>query len=242
MVFIDDLKIAFKNKKNIILIASCSISYSGRTETFLDVGERIIFVKPDGTLLVHQNKGNTPINYMKEGTEHSLNLEPLGIRSYNKSSKEYMDISLLEIKNLVVSSLTDNEKLQLAGSEKDMSDMIFSSPRLIEQGFKPLSREEHTKFGFIDVFGYDKDGVFVVVECKRNTANFQAVEQLERYVNKIKESKGLNNVRGIIAAPSITPKALDMLKGKNFSFCVVNPPKKLERSQVNQKVLVDYFN
>ena len=240
---IDKLKEAISKKNTIIITANCTVNYSGRTETHLPKGERIIIIKTDGTLLIHQPKGNTPINYMKENTTHTIKeiKETITINSNNKNSKEYMNIELHKINSIITEKLTDNEKITLAGSEKDMSDMIYNNPNLIEQGFKPLSREEHTKYGFIDVFGYDKEKVLVVIECKRNTANFQAIEQLERYVNKIKETKGLQKVRGIIASPEITTQAQKMLKEKGYEYKKVQPPKKLEKYNSGQKGLLEYF-
>jgi endonuclease len=118
-----------------------------------------------------------------------------------------------------------------------MADMIYKNPALISRDFKPLSREEHTKYGFIDVFGYDKSNTLIVVECKRYSADFTAVDQLLRYIKKIKQLKGVENVRGIIAAPKISPNALQMLRDHNCEFLPVNPPKYLEKYDKNQQKL-----
>ncbi|MBI4141199.1 DUF91 domain-containing protein, partial [Candidatus Woesearchaeota archaeon] len=125
-------------------------------------------------------------------------------------------------------------------TEEDMSKMLYSNPELIELGFKPVSQEEQTKYGFIDVFGTDKDGVLTVVECKRYCADLSAVTQLRRYVEKIKESKGIDTVRGIIAAPKITDNAKNMLEDWGFKFISVNPPKYLEEFDKKQSKL-DFF-
>jgi len=45
----------------------------------------------------------------------------------------------------------------------------------------------------------DTKGNLVVVECKRYGADYNAVSQLQRYVEKIKQSKGISKVRGILA-------------------------------------------
>jgi endonuclease len=105
-----------------------------------------------------------------------------------------------------------------------------------------LSREEHTTFGFIDVFGHDKQGNMVIVECKRYTASLQCVTQLRRYVEKISELKGLpiKRVKGVMASPAISPNALDMLNKWGFEWKQVNPPKRLERYNKDQKSLSDW--
>ena len=136
--------------------------------------------------------------------------------------------------------MQDGEKIVLKGSEKDMAEKIYNNPDLIEPNFKPLTREEHTKYGFIDVFGYDKSNTLVIVECKRYTATLDAVTQLRRYVEKIKSSKGLDKVRGILAAPNISPNAKQMLEDWGFEFKIVTPPKHLEKFNKKQKKIGEF--
>lgn len=236
------LEVAANQNKNIVISCSCTVRYSGRAESFLAQGDRIIMIKPDGTLLIHQPKGSNPINYMKDGTTHDFELKDkkLLLRSYNKAVKEFIDIEIFRIYNKMIDNISDNEKIQLVGSEKDMSDMIYNEPHLIEPGFKPLNREEHTKFGFIDVFGHDKNNTLVVIECKRYIGDPKAVDQLNRYVEKIKASKGLEKVRGVLACPRITPSAHEMLTNMGFEFRSVNPPKYFERYDKDQKRLGEF--
>ncbi|MFW6283284.1 MAG: endonuclease NucS domain-containing protein, partial [Minisyncoccales bacterium] len=107
---------------------------------------------------------------------------------------------------------------------------------------QPLSREEHNKFGFIDVFGHDGSGNLVIIECKRYTAGLSAIEQLRRYVEKMSELKGIekNKIKGILAAPDIAKNAEAMLIGWGYEFKPINPPKKLEKYNKNQKSLQDF--
>ncbi len=226
----------------IILSCLCEIHYSGRAESFLGSGDRVIIIKADKTILIHQPVGSNPINYMKEGTGISAALESgkIVLRCHNIPLKEYLDILISRLHSFQQLQLADSGKIQLVGSERDMSDMIYGSPSLIEPGFRPLSREEHTTYGFIDVFGYDRNNSLVVVECKRYSADFRAVEQLQRYVAKIKQLKGVDKVRGIIAAPEISANALQMLKDNNMEYRSISPPKFLERFNRCQKRLGEY--
>ena len=242
MNFKKEFNSALKDKKIIVFSADCEIRYNGRAESFLSRGDRLIIIKSDRTLLIHQPEGNNPINYMKSNTKHSL-IEKNGIislKSENPALKEYLEAVLHQIHFFQAVKLKDKQKLQLAGSEKDMSDMIFNNPELIENGFIPLSREEHTKYGFIDVFGYDKNNNLVVIECKRYIGDLQAVTQLRRYVEKIKKAKGLNKVRGILACPKMSSNALKMLTDWNFTHKSINPPKKLDIDK--NQLRMDEFN
>ena len=159
------------------------------------------------------------------------------LRAHNLSLKEYLDLAITEIHFFNTHKLEDAHSIQLAGSEKDMAEMICKNPELIEAGFKPVSREEQTKYGFIDVFGTDAKGNLVVVECKRYTADLNAVTQLRRYVEKLKESKGIGKVRGILASPNISKNAKKMLEDWGFQHRSVIPPKYLERHGKDQQKL-----
>ncbi|MDP2908509.1 MAG: endonuclease NucS [Nanoarchaeota archaeon] len=233
---------ALQSQDTIVIGAECSIEYNGRAEAYLPKGDRIIIIKPDKNLLVHQPTGTNPVNYMKTGTEHNIYYEneELYLKSNNIALKEEMIIRLHKIHFLQTKLLQDGEKITLKGSEKDMAEKIYNNPELIEPGFRPLSKEEHTEYGFIDIFGYDKNNKLVVVECKRYTATLDAVTQLRRYVEKIKSSKGLKEVRGVLASPSISPNAKKMLEDWGFEHRHVHPPKYLEKFNKKQKRLGEF--
>jgi RecB family endonuclease NucS len=240
-----DFKVKFEEalsrNETIVFFCSCEIIYSGRAEAYLARGDRIIVVKSDNTILVHQPEGSSPVNYMKPNSKISIQEldDHIIMKSQNLDYKDYLDIEIFRVHSFASHKLEDGLKLELAGNEKDMSDMIKEHPELISPDFSPLSREEHTKFGFIDVFGHDKKGNLVIVECKRYTASLQCVTQLRRYVEKISELKGIDikRVKGILASPSISPNALDMLKKWGFEWKQVNPPKRLERYNKDQRTL-----
>lgn len=236
------IKKALQGQSTIILGANCTIEYNGRAESYLPKGDRVIIIKPDKNLLVHQPTGTNPVNYMKSGTEHNIYYEnkELYLKSKNLTLKEELIIKLHQIHFLQTKFLQDGEKITLKGSEKDMAEKIYNNPCLIEEGFKPVSKEEHTKYGFIDVFGYDQNNILVIIECKRYTANLDAVTQLRRYVEKIKSSKGLKEARGILAAPKISPNAKKMLEDWKFEYKQVNPPKYREKFNKKQKKLGEF--
>ncbi|HLF54368.1 MAG TPA: endonuclease NucS [Candidatus Nanoarchaeia archaeon] len=233
---------ALARNETIVFSCNCTIRYSGRAESYLDKGDRLVMIKSDNALLVHQPSGNAPINYMKPNTSHSLKLEngKLVLRSQNLILKEKMEINIDKIHFFNSHKLEDGQAITIAGTEDDMSNMIYNNPELIEEGFKPVSQEEQTKYGFIDVLGVDKNGVLTVIECKRYNAELSAVTQLRRYVEKIMVSKGITKVRGILAAPKITENAEKMLKDWGFDFKSIKPPKYLEEYDKKQSRLDNF--
>lgn len=240
--YITLLNDALKRNETVVFGCHCTIRYSGRAESFLGDGDRIIVIKSDSTLLVHQPMGTSPINYMKPGTGYQAHMDDdkLVLKATNILEKENMEITIFRIHFFNAHKLKDSQAITIAGTEEDMSNMIYDNPDLIEKGFKPVSQEEQTKYGFIDVLGTDKDGVLSVVECKRYSADLSAVTQLRRYVEKICASKGISQVRGILAAPKISQNARQMLEDWGYRFVAVKPPKYLEEFDKKQQKL-DFF-
>ncbi len=230
---------ALKRNETIVFGCHCSVRYSGRAESYLEKGDRIIMIKSDNALLIHQPTGNSAINYMKPNTTHTMALEnnALVLTSQNLTQKERMTIHIDKIHFFNSHKLEDGQSILIQGTEEDMSNMLYDNPHLIEDGFIPVSREEQTKYGFIDVLGVDKDGTLTVVECKRYRAELSAVTQLRRYVEKLMVSKGITKVRGILAAPKITENAKKMLEDWGFTFKEVHPPKYLEEYNKKQSRL-----
>lgn len=240
--FIDHVQQAQEKKLFLSAFIKCNITYSGRAEAYLGKGDRQITLKQDGVLLIHQPVNGNPINYLKAGC--TLSFEKIDdhviLHAKSVDGKEFLDVEIFRVYDLMVRKLEDGRKQELQGTEADMSDMIRDNPELISPDFKPLSREEHTKVGFIDVFGHDGDGSIVVVECKRYSASLACVTQLRRYVEKIKALKGTEKVKGVMAAPGVTPNAMELLKEWGFTWSRVEAPKRLERHGRGQKRLGEY--
>ena len=221
---------------------NCTITYSGRAEAFVPQGDRMLLLKQDGVLLIHQPVNGNPINYLKAGCSFTFEggSDSLLLHAKSADGKEFLDVEIFRVYDLMTQRLEDGQKQILQGTEKDMSDMIRENPSLISNDFKPWSREEHTKVGFIDVFGHDSKGNIIVVECKRYAASLACVTQLRRYVEKIKELKGVDSVQGVMASPSVTPNAMSLLQEWGFSWAQVEAPKRMERHNRGQKRLGEF--
>ncbi len=240
--FISKFNEASSKNEVIVFLCHCHINYSGRVEANLADGDRIVVIKPDGNLLVHQPSGTNPINYMKQGSVHSINSADgkLFLSSKNSLLKDTLDMEIVKVYHIISHKLEDGQKILVAGSEYDMALMLIKNPELVEDGFRPLSQEEHTKYGFIDVFGHDKNNNLVIVECKRTVGDLKAVTQLRRYVEKMKELRGVQNIRGILACPKISDNALQMLRDWGFEYLAAEPPRYMEKYNAKQKKL-DHF-
>lgn len=228
---------AINRNETIVVGCHCRVRYSGRAEACLNWGDRIIMIKSDNAILIHQPTGNAPVNYMKPGTSHNVETDGENIHILSQQQKEKLQVEVKKVHFFSSHKLEDGQSISIVGTEKDMSDMIYENPELVEERFIAASREEQTKYGFIDVLGVDKDGTLTVIECKRYGADLSTVTQLRRYVEKIMASKGITKVRGIVAAPKITGNALKMLEDWGYEFKVVKPPKYMEEFDKKQKRL-----
>ena len=226
----------------LVFFCECEITYSGRAEAFLPKGDRLVVVKQDGVLLIHQPVNGNPINYLKAGGELTLEESDHHLSLHGKyaPNKEFIDVEIFKVHGAMRRPLEDGQTQTLSGNEADMSDHIRDHPETIGKDFKPVSREEHTKVGFVDVFGHDGKGNLVVVECKRYTAGLAAVSQLHRYVEKIRQIRGTKNVKGVMASPKIAPNALEMLRGYGYEWKHVHPPLRHERHERKQKSLEEF--
>lgn len=238
--FQQKLESAVQSGHTIVFSARCTVDYKGRAEAHLPEGERLIIIKGDRSVLVHQPLGSSPVNYMKAGTSVKVvkNADSILVILSHDALREYLELQLFDIGFFDSRKLNDGRKIELAGDERGMSDWLFENPDNIEQGFRPFSREEQTKYGFLDLFGTDKDSTLTIVECKRYSVDLAAVTQLRRYVERVKADVQ-KPVRGILVAPKISPNAERMLRDWGFSFKSVQPPLRLDRSK-SQSDLFQY--
>ena len=208
----------------LLIVGGCRVEYEGRARSILSEGERIVVLKPDGSVLVHRPTGHSPVNWQppRSITESRIVDGELRIESFRRGVREVLRITFSNI-NLVVSMpLVDRGEFCMHASEEEMREAVLLEPRLIEEGFRPIKYEKRVESGFIDVYGLDSRGRLTVVELKRKTAGRDAVLQLSRYVRQLK-STSRREVRGILAAPSIARGAQSLLEALGLEFKPLSP-------------------
>mgnify|MGYP001043964627 CR=1 FL=1 len=234
---------ALSEHKTLVIIGNCWVEYHGRASSKLKAGERIVIVKEDGSVLVHRPKGYEPVNWQPPGCIFQTHVgeKVLQIRAVRRKPAESIRLFFDRIYLVSALSLTDSGEFALYASEEDMQKAILLEPSLIEPDFKPISYEKKVEPGFIDVYGIDEQGNFVVVEIKRKTASRQAALQLARYVESIRSIVN-RPVRGILSAPHMGKGVQKMLSTLGLGFKSLDPRKCAEilrKSEV--KKLAEYF-
>jgi RecB family endonuclease NucS len=234
---------ALSKRKALIIVGNCWVDYHGRASSKLEPGERIVIFKEDGSVLVHRPVGYEPVNWQPPGCIFQTNAsgKVLQIRAVRRKPRESVQISFDPIYLVAALSLEDKGEFALHASEEDMQKAILMEPSLIEDGFKPISYEKKVEPGFVDVYGADKTGKFVVVEIKRTTASKDAAWQLAKYVEAI---RGLTNreVRGVLAAPNLAKGVQRLLETLGLDFKALDPRKCAEvLSKPETKRLAEFF-
>lgn len=215
---------AVASKSSCVLVARCNVKYRGRASSTLGVGERIILLKQDGSVLVHQPEGYEPVNWQPPGAVVSTELRDgkLVLRTVRLRPHEELIIEVEEVLLLAYSKLRDEEELMMYGSEEELRDLLVENPHLIKEGLKPVEIERKTRAGFIDALFIDGEGRLVVVEVKKGTAGADAVAQLKRYVEALRRELG-RDVVGILAAEKLAKGVQPMLVKEGLEFKRIDP-------------------
>ena len=227
-------------KTMLLLIGDCMVDYRGRARSLLDWGERIVMIKQDGNVLVHQPEMREPVNWQPSGTTTEFKVEnnSLVVRSRHSHPPEKMKITFRNLKMIVATSLRDKAEFVIAGMETDVVNQIISEPDTIEEGLRISKREKQVKSGLIDLFGYDKEHTPTVIEVKRSVANISAVHQLRMYVTDIKKDVDEANVRGILCAPRVPDMVKNLLSDYDLEWREVE--RKIVLPDDFQKTLKDF--
>ncbi|NPA71118.1 MAG: DUF91 domain-containing protein [Crenarchaeota archaeon] len=210
---------ANRHRRVIIIYGKLRATYEGRAKASLDLAPRILILKPDGTLLIHESTKREPVIWQPPRAVNYASIEDgvLTIKSTRTNPYEVVkiEIPLLYFLGLFNVGLTENYKV--IGTEKDVVDLLVRKIDIVEKGLKIIAREYQTIAGNIDILAEDSNGNIVVIEVKRGMAGPEAVHQLKRYVEVLSKTSQ-KPVRGILVAEDISSSAYKYLRDYGFKF------------------------
>ncbi len=187
-----------------LVIADCTVDYSGRLTAHLPRATRLLMVKADGCVAVHADGGAyKPLNWMNapnvftEYEDHWTVVSPKG---------EELLITLHSVLSDSVHDLGLDPGLQKDGVEAHLQELLALEPHHIERGMTLIRREFPTEIGPVDLLCRDPDGNTVAIEIKRR-GEIDGVEQLTRYLDFLNRNPDLAPVRGLFVAQEIRPQA-----------------------------------
>jgi RecB family endonuclease NucS len=194
-----------------LLVARCTVEYSGRLTTSLPHAVRLLMFKADGSFLVHADVGGyKPLNWMTPPTVIEERASDDGVVSHitvrKQRAEECLEISLSEVLYDFEQELDGDGGLEKDGVERHLQELLAAQPHTCGEGFRLVRREWPTDIGPVDLMCRDADDEWVAVEIKR-TGTIDAVEQLTRYLERIRRDPALESCRGVLAAQSFKPQA-----------------------------------
>ena len=212
-----------------LIVARCEVSYVGRLTTVLPEAVRLLMLKPDGTFMVWADGGGPnvkPLNWMipptvvEEQTDADGRLERLVVRKHRHEDR--LEIGIAEVISDVEHELDVLASLEKEGVERELQELLADAPQWCGEGLRLVRREWPTDIGPVDLMCRDGEDEWIAVEIKR-IATIDAVEQLTRYLERIRLDPALGSCRGVLAAQVIKPQARVLAEARGIVCVEVDP-------------------
>lgn len=202
-----------------IVIATCSVDYTGRLTAHLPLARRVLMVKADGSVLVHADGGSyKPLNWMSPPCWLE---EAPGVWTVRNKADESLVITIDEVIHDSSHELGVDPGLVKDGVEAHLQELLAAHPTALGEGFSLVRREYMTAIGPVDLLCRDADGGHVIVEVKRR-GEIDGVEQLTRYLELCNRDPLLAPVAGVFAAQQIKPQARTLAQDRGIRCVVVD--------------------
>jgi len=204
-----------------LIVARCSVDYSGRLSAHLPEALRLIILKADGSVLVHADAGGyKPLNWMTPPTAIDEEGDRIVVRKLK--GEDMLEIHLAEVVSDVDHLMDfDADRLSKDGVEADLQVALADAPQFCGEGFRLVRREWPTDIGPVDLMCRDEADGWIAVEIKR-VGTIDAVEQLSRYLERIRLDPGKADCRGVLAASVIKPQARVLAEARGIAWVEVD--------------------
>ncbi|KAA9089283.1 endonuclease NucS [Microbacterium radiodurans] len=200
-----------------LVIARCSVQYTGRLNAHLPLATRLLVHKGDGSLLVHSDGGSyKPLNWMSppcsltvETPEDDPDVEEQVLEQWRVSHAKTGDTLVVRIYEMLHDSAHElgvDPGLVKDGVEADLQRLLAEQVEVIGEDLTLVRREFPTAIGPVDLLLRDPAGGTIAVEVKRR-GDIDGVEQLTRYLELLGRDPHLAPVTGVFAAQEIKPQA-----------------------------------
>src|SRR5919202_915676 len=205
-----------------LIVARCEVSYSGRLTAFLPESTRLLMLKADGSVLVHADAGGyKPLNWMTPPTVIEEEPGRLVVRKRAGRSEDRLEIRIAEVLSDVEHDMGEAAGLEKDGVERDLQEALAERPEWVEEGLRLVRREWPTDVGPVDLMCRDCDDGWVAVEIKR-LGTIEAVEQLSRYLERIRLDPAKAACRGVLAAQVVKPQARVLAESRGIAWVEVD--------------------
>lgn len=203
-----------------LIVARCEVAYTGRVAAVLPEAVRLLILKADGSVLVHDDAGGyKPLNWMTAPTFVQQDGDRLVVTK--PKSEDALEIRLVEVLSDVAHDMGESVALQKEGVERDLQEALAAVPDALGEPLTLVKREWATEIGPVDLMCRDAGGGWVAVEIKR-VGTIEAVEQLTRYLDFIRRDPAKAECRGILAAERLKPQAVALAESRGLRCAAVD--------------------
>ena len=214
-----------------LVIARCSVDYTGRLTAHLPEAKRLLIHKADGSLLVHSDGGSyKPLNWMSPPATFSVvELTPeqqdAGViecwEVAHKKTGDQLRVNIFEWLSDENHELGVDPGLTKDGVEAHLQELLAAQIERLGEGHVLVRREYMTPIGPVDILARDAQGQAIAVEIKRR-GEIDGVEQLTRYLELMNRDPLLAPVRGVFAAQEIKPQARTLAEDRGIECLVLD--------------------
>jgi RecB family endonuclease NucS len=207
-----------------LIVARCEVRYTGRLSTLLPEGVRLLMIKDDGTFMVWSEGGGSnvkPLNWMVPPTVIEEHDGSIVVRKRAGASEDRLDIKITEVLSDVTHDMGEAAALEKDGVEAHLQEQLADQPHWCGEGFRLVRREWPTDIGPVDLMCRDYEDEWIAVEIKR-VGTIDAVEQLSRYLERIRIDPALESCRGVLAAQVVKPQARVLAEARGIDWVEVD--------------------
>jgi RecB family endonuclease NucS len=205
-----------------LIVARCEVRYSGRLDALLPEALRLIMIKADGSVLVHADHGSyKPSNWMTPPVAIEEGDGRIVVRKHANGTEDRLDIRVAEVISDVEHDMGEAAALEKDGVEAHLQELLAEAPQWCGEGFRLVRREWPTDIGPVDLMCRDESDGWIAVEIKR-LGTIDAVEQLTRYLERIRLDPAMADCRGVLAAQTIKPQARVLAESRGIACAEVD--------------------
>jgi endonuclease len=205
-----------------LIVARCEVRYSGRLSAVLPEALRLLMIKSDGSVMVHADTGGfKPQNWMTPPTVIEESEGAIVVRKRAGATEDRLDIRIAAVISDVTHDMGEAAALEKDGVEADLQEALAAAPRFCGEGFRLVRREWPTDIGPVDLMCRDEADGWIAVEIKR-VGTIDAVEQLSRYLERIRLDPAMDDCRGVLAGQSIKPQARVLAEARGIACVTVD--------------------
>ena len=133
-----------------------------------------------------------------------------------KGDEDRLDIRIAEVLSDVTHDMGEAAALEKDGVEAHLQELLAEQAHWCGEGFRLVRREWPTDIGPVDLMCRDEDDGWIAVEIKR-VGTIDAVEQLTRYLERIRLDPAMAECRGVLAAQTIKPQARVLAEARGIA-------------------------